>query len=135
MFLLDTCVISEGSRPKPDGAVDRWFAAQKQTELYLSAISVGELLYGIDRLDLGRRKTRLRHWFEETVVVGFAGRVLSFDLGAALKWSSLRAKYPNAKTVDSQIAATALALGLTVVTRNARDFAFDGLSVANPWKT
>ena len=118
----------------PAVAVDRWFAAQDQSRLYLSAISVGELAYGIDRLDGGRRKSQLNAWFEETVIVGFAGRVVNFDQSIALKWAKLRSKYPNAKTVDSQIAATALAFGLTVATRNTRDFAFAGLTVFNPWE-
>jgi toxin FitB len=134
MFLLDTNVVSEGSKPLPAAAVDRWFGAQDQGQLYLSAISVGELAYGIERLGGGRRKSQLRAWFEETVIVGFAGRVVNFDQGIALKWAALRSKYPDAKTADSQIAATALAFGLTVVTRNTRDFAFAGLSVFNPWE-
>lgn len=134
MFLLDTCVISEGSRPAPDRAVDSWFAVQNQRELFLSAVSVGELLYGIDALDKGRKKNALKAWFDETVIVGFAERVLSFDVEAAVRWGVLRSRYPNAKTVDAQIAATAVARGMVLVTRNLKDFPFDGLTVFNPWK-
>lgn len=134
MFLLDTCVISEGGRISPDRAVDAWFAAQDQSELFLSILSVGELHFGIERLATGRKKAGLRRWFEEAVIVGFAGRVVEFDLAAALRWGALRSKWPNAKTVDTQIAATALALGFTLVTRNIADFGFDELAVLNPWK-
>jgi toxin FitB len=134
MFLLDTCVISEGSRERPDAQVDSWFAKQKQDDLYLSALSVGELHYGVELLPAGRKKTGLRRWFEETVIVGFSGRIVDFDPASALRWGDLRARHPNAKTVDTQIAATALAFGFTLVTRNAKDFAFDGLSVLNPWR-
>lgn len=134
MFLLDTCVISEGRRPSPDREVDTWFAAQDQRELFLSAVSVGELFYGIDALDEGRKKNALKSWFDETVIVGFAGRVLNFGVEAAVRWSMLRSRYPGSKTVDAQIAATAMAHGMVLVTRNVKDFSFDGLAVLNPWK-
>lgn len=61
--------------------------------------------------------------------------MLAFDLKVASHWAGLRALHPNAKTVDSQIAATAIAYGFTLVTRNVRDFAFQGLSVLNPWQS
>ena len=134
MFLLDTCVVSEGNKLQPDRSVDAWFATQKQSQLYFSAISVGELKYGIARLSGGRKKTELQHWLDETVIVGFAGRVLDFNQASALRWGTLRAEYPGAKTVDAQIAATALTFDMTLVTRNARDFSFRGLVVLNPWK-
>jgi predicted nucleic acid-binding protein len=134
VFLLDTCVISEGGRARPDEHVDSWFAAQDQKNLYLSALSVGELHYGVERLPVGRKKAGLRRWFEETVIVGFSGRIVNFDPASALRWGDLRAMHPNARTVDTQIAATALAFGFTLVTRNVRDFAFEGLSVLNPWR-
>ncbi|MBV8978492.1 MAG: type II toxin-antitoxin system VapC family toxin [Alphaproteobacteria bacterium] len=135
MYLLDTCVISEGSRTRPDGHVDSWFAAQNQNDLYLSAISVGELHFGIERLVSGRKRNSLRNWLAETVIVGFAERIVPFDLGSSLRWGDLRARHPNAKTADTQIAAIALAFGFTLVTRNVRDFGFDGLVVLNPWRT
>jgi predicted nucleic acid-binding protein len=134
MFLLDTCVISEGNRPLPDRNVDSWFASQRQEHLFLSALSVGELHYGVEKLPAGRKKTGLRRWFEETVIVGFSGRVLYFDAPAAVRWGELRAKHRNAGTVDTQIAATALAFGFTLVTRNVKHFAFDGLLVLDPWQ-
>jgi len=134
MFLLDTCVVSEGNKPQLDRAVDAWFAAQNQNELYLSAISVGELTYGTTRLSGGRKKAELQRWLDETVIVGFAGRILDFDQASAARWGMLRAEYPGAKTVDAQIAATALTFGLTFVTRNTKDFGFRGLAVLNPWK-
>jgi predicted nucleic acid-binding protein len=134
MFLLDTCVVSEGNKLQLDRAVDAWFAAQRQSELYFSAISVGELKYGVARLSDGRKKTELQRWLDETVVVGFAGRVLDFDQASALRWGALRAEYPSAKTVDAQIAATALTFDMTLVTRNIKDFGFRGLAVLNPWK-
>lgn len=134
MFLLDTCVLSEGIRPDPDAHVDVWFKAQDTNDLYISAMTAGELRFGVDRLPVGRKREGLEQWFTETVVVGFSGRVLAFDLKVASHWAGLRATHPNAKTVDSQIAAIAIAHGFTLVTRNVRDFAFEGLSVFNPWQ-
>jgi predicted nucleic acid-binding protein len=133
MFLLDTCVLSEGVRQTPDADVDRWFRAQDTDVLFVSAMTAGELRYGIDRLPVGRKRDGLERWFSETILIGFAGRVLAFDLVAASHWAALRAVHPNASVVDSQIAATAIAHGFTLVTRNVKDFAFAGLSVFNPW--
>ena len=79
MFLLDTCVLSEGVRPQPDQDVDKWFKAQETSELFISAMTAGELRYGVDRLPSGLKREGIERWFTETIVVGFAGRVLSFD--------------------------------------------------------
>lgn len=135
MFLLDTCVLSEGVRPRPDAQVDRWFKAQDTDDLFISALTAGELRYGVDRLPVGVKREGLERWFTETILTGFAGRVLAFDLKTASQWAGLRARHPNAKTVDSQIAATAIAHGFTLVTRNIRDFAFAGLNIFNPWQS
>ena len=135
MLLLDTCVLSEGGKGLRHPAVDAWFAAQDQDKLFVSSVTVGEIRYGIECLPSGRKKRALEHWFEEIIITGFENRVMSFDLASALQWGDLRAKYRHAKTVDSQIAATALAYGLTLVTRNVKDFRFDGLQVLNPWES
>ena len=135
MFLLDTCVLSEGIRPVPDVLVDAWFKAQDSYDLFISAVTAGELRFGIDRLPIGRKREGLDRWYAETVMIGFAGRVLAFDLKASSHWAVLRANNPNAKTVDTQIAATAMTHGFTLVTRNISDFAFEGLSLLNPWHT
>jgi predicted nucleic acid-binding protein len=135
MYLLDTCVISEGIQPAPNPDVDKWMASQPSQLLFCSAVSVGEIRYGIDRLPSGKKRTRLEHWFEEAVTIGLSGRVLPYDMTAAMHRGHLRANYSNVHTVDSQIAATALVHGLTVVTRNEKDFAFEGLSVFNPWRS
>jgi predicted nucleic acid-binding protein len=133
MFLLDTCVVSEGSKPSPSPVVDAWFSVQKEGDLFLSSVSAGEIRYGIDRLARGHKRNALEDWFEETVIVGFAGRIVAFDLAAAVCWGDLRARFPEAKFVDGQLAATALVHGLTLVTRNVADFHFPNLSLLNPW--
>jgi predicted nucleic acid-binding protein len=101
--------------------------------LFLSAVSAGEMRYGIDRLARGRKRAALVEWFEEAVLIGFAGRIVAFDLAAAICWGDLRSRHPNTRTVDSQIAATAIVHGLTLVTRNVKDFRFGNLSLFDPW--
>ncbi|HEX3664077.1 MAG TPA: PIN domain-containing protein [Rhizomicrobium sp.] len=135
MFLLDTCVVSEGNRARSNEDVDGWLAAQKTADMFISSVSIGEIRYGVDRLPFGKKRSDLERWFDEIVLVGFAGRVVAFDLKAALHWADIRATYPNAKLVDAQIAASAIASGLILATRNVRDFPFPNLSVFNPWQS
>ena len=134
MFLLDTCVVSEGMRQVPDSDVDIWLRKQRNDELFISAMTAGELLFGIERLPTGRRRRVLESWYAATVSVGFDGRILPFDFAASEFWARLRSRHNVANTVDSQIAATALAHEFVVVTRNVRDFAYEGLKVLNPWR-
>jgi toxin FitB len=132
-LLLDTCVLSEASRPKQSAAVQQWLSNQQQSLLYISALTIGELLYGMRRLGDGRKKIALEHWIL-TVLEDFDGRILALDEIVAARWGQLRADRPNAQVIDAQIAATALVHGFTVVTRNVKDFAFPGLAVFNPWR-
>lgn len=134
MFLLDTCVISEGSKRDRDENVRRWLSEQDTPTLYISAITAGELRYGVDRRSPGRETTRLRGWLQETLQRGFEGRILAFDYAVAEVWGNLPVGYPNAEIADLQIAATALAHGMTLVTRNVKHFPFEGLAVFNPWQ-
>lgn len=132
-YLLDTCVLSEGVHPVPSPKVAAWIKAQDADDLFTSVVIAGELRFGIEKLPFGRKRTSLENWYDATVASGLEGRILPFDYQAALRWGALRAKYLNAKTADAQIAATALAHDLTLVTRNVTDFRFDGLAVINPW--
>ena len=135
MYLLDTCVLSEGMRAVPNSDVDGWIKAQPSRVLFCSAVSAGEIRYGIDLLPSGAKRVRLEQWFEEAITVGLSGRVLAFDIDVAKRWGQLRAMHRSVATVDSQIGATALVHSLTVVTRNVKDFAFEGLKVFNPWRS
>lgn len=132
-FLLDTCVLSEGVKSPHDDLVIRWIRSTPENEQFTSVIAVAELKFGIEAIPTGRRRTQLDDWFRETLRPSLGDRVIPFDESCAMVWASLRVRMPNAKFADSQLAATALAHGLTLVTRNVRDFAFAGLPVFNPW--
>ena len=132
-FLLDTCLLSEGVKSTADDLVIRWIRSTPEKDQFTSAIAVAELKFGIEVMPQGRRRTQLDDWFRETLRPSLGDRVIPFDESCAMVWASLRVRSPNAKLADGQIAATALAHGLTLVTRNVRDFAFAGLPVFNPW--
>ena len=132
-FLLDTCVVSEATKERRDIGVQSWLDVTAPDLLFFSAISFGELKFGVERLPKGSKRERLQVWLDEFVVNTPPQRILSIDREVALLWAGLRIRDPNCKLADCQIAATALAHGLTLVTRNVRDFAFAGLPVFNPW--
>ena len=137
MILIDTNVVSEPWRPAPSAAVLAWLDAQAIETLFLSAITVAELRYGIAALPVGKRRTILRDRLEGDVLPLFADRVLAFDLGAAAAYADLmaaaRATGKAIGAADGYIAATALAHGLAVATRDVSPFEAAGLRVINPW--
>lgn len=132
-FLLDTCVLSEGIRAAPDDFVIHWTRSTPEGEQFTSVIAIAELTFGIEAMPEGRRRNQLADWFRKILRPSLGDRVIPFDETCANTWAALRVRSPNSKLADAQIAATALAHGLTLVTRNVRDFAFVGLPVFNPW--
>ena len=134
-FLVDTNVLSESAKPKPDAGVMAWLR-ENERDLYVSTITIGELRRGIERLPEGARKTKLRHWLQ-SLCDCMQGRVLGFSTSSAHVWGQLKAKWDAAglviPTLDSQIAAVAQRHGLTVITRNTRDFVKTGVKVLNPF--
>jgi predicted nucleic acid-binding protein len=133
-YLLDTNVLSELRRKVPDAGVVEWFAHRPASTLYLSVLTLGELRKGIAGIaDVGRRMT-LSDWLETELPVFFAGRILAVDAQVADRWGRLVATAGRPlPAIDSLLGATAAQHGLSMVTRNSRDFAGLGLEVVNPW--
>ncbi|AUM00574.1 VapC toxin family PIN domain ribonuclease [Rhodocyclaceae bacterium] len=133
-YLVDTNVLSELRRRDPDANVVRWLEGRPATTLYLSVLTLGELRKGIEALAEGARKRRLLDWLEVELPGFFTGRVLPVDARVADRWGYLVAQAGRPlPAIDSLLAATALTHGLTLVTRNLRDFRYPGLAVIDPW--
>jgi hypothetical protein len=137
-FLLDTNVVSELMKPRPDPRVEAWVDATPEVLLHLSVITLGEVRKGIDLLpDRSRRRAALLSWLERDVRVRFQERLLVFDDEVAERWGQIEAlarkRGLTLPTVDAQLAATALHHGLTFATRNAEHVGPAGVPVFNPW--
>ena len=139
MILLDTNVVSEPLKPAGDVGVLNWLDAQTIETLYLSAISLAELRFGIAALAPGKRRDTLNASLEQRILPLFAGRILPFDAAASEAYATLRAlARAQGKAIapaDGYIAATAAVHGLTVATRDTGPFEAAGLPVINPWNT
>ena len=138
MILLDTNVISEVIRVAPSKAVLGWLNDQDSSSLYVSAVTIGEIEYGLRILPIGKRRLELKERFERFVSYAFAQRVLAYDEAAARTYGDvmgIRKELGRPMSVpDGQIAAVARSNGLTVATRNVRDFADCGVDVVNPFR-
>lgn len=137
MIILDTNVISEALKPLPSGAVLRWLAAQTPSAVFTTTITLAEVLYGVEALPPGRRRTRLLAAVEKMFAEGFEGRILPFDEDAARVFASLVASRDRAgrpiSQFDAMIAAIARSHRAAVATRNTADFDRCGISVIDPW--
>ncbi len=137
MILLDTNVISEPWKPVPDGAVVAWLDAQAIETLFISAITIAELRFGIAAMPLGKRQTILRDRLEGEVLPHFSERILPFNLATSQFYSELMARARVSGkaigTADGYIAATAAANRLAIATRDTSPFEAAGLQVINPW--
>ncbi len=137
MILLDTNVISETMRAVPEPRVIAWLDAQAVETLYLSTISLAELLLGIAVLPDGRRKTQLELGLEDKAAALFGPRLLPFDTAAARAYADIISRARTAGraigVADGQIAAIAAACGLIVATRDTAPFEAAGVAVVNPW--
>lgn len=135
--LLDTNVLSEVARPRPDAGVIRFLHEADEDRLAVSAITIAEISRGVALLPDGRRRRELDAWLADDLLVRFGQRLLSVDAAVALTWGEMMGRMRAAgralPVMDGFIAATAVVHELTLVTRNERDFAGLGLSVINPW--
>ena len=134
-YLIDTSVLSEAVRPRPAAPVLRWLRSVPDSALHLSVLTVGELRSGSERLGEGTHKERLRLWLEQELPAWFGDRLLPITPVVADRWGRLVSEAGRSvAAIDSLLAATAIVHGLRLVTRHAKDFAFPGLQVINPWE-
>lgn len=134
-YLVDTDVLSDPSRPQPSPKVDAWLAVH-QNDLYASAISIGEIKRGIERLEAGAKRARLEKWLED-ISASMSGRILAYNTRVAETWGEMMAEMERQghtmPLADSLIAAIAKRHNLTLATRNTADFAHAGLRLVNPF--
>ncbi|NJM82911.1 MAG: type II toxin-antitoxin system VapC family toxin [Tabrizicola sp.] len=139
MIVLDTNVVSEFMRPHPDAAVVGWLNAQDMQTLHLTAVSLAELRFGIARLDEGRTRADLSLRLDRMLEQVFPGRILPFTASAAQAFADRMAEARRAGRAvgfqDGMIAATVVASGCAIATRDTAPFEAMGLVVTNPWIT
>jgi predicted nucleic acid-binding protein len=137
VIVLDTNVVSEAMRPQPDAGVLSWLNGQATETLYLSSVTLAELLFGLGALPAGARKDRLAQALDALLAL-FPGRILAFDQDAARRYAEMavtaRAVGRPLPTTDGYIAATAASRNFVVATRNTAHFADTGVGLIDPWK-
>jgi predicted nucleic acid-binding protein len=138
MIILDTNVLSKVMKPIPSPGVVRWLGLYPPLRLFTTAITKAEILYGLELLPKGKRRTALQSAVESMFAEEFAGRILPFDSEAAQVFPQIayarRASGRPVTQFDTQIAAIAHSRGASVATRNTSDFDACGITVLNPWK-
>jgi toxin FitB len=136
-FLLDTNVVSEWVKPRPDPSVVAWLAEVDEDRTFISVITLAELRSGVAALAMGRRRDRLEAWLAHDLPMRFEGRVLPVDAAIADGWgritASTKATGRSIHAMDAFLAATAHVHQLTLVTRDVLDFQAAGTPVLCPW--
>ncbi|MHB1773992.1 MAG: PIN domain-containing protein [Acidimicrobiales bacterium] len=136
-FLLDTNVVSEWTKPRPNPGVVEWLGQVDEDEVFLSVVTFAELRHGIERLPISTRRRQLDEWLRNELPVRFEARIIGVDGAIADEWGRLVARREGRgrpiQAMDALIAATAQVHGLTLVTRNTVDFHPSVKSILNPW--
>jgi toxin FitB len=136
-FLLDTNVLSEPIKERPNSGVLEWLSQANEDEVFVSVVTITELRYGVERLAIGKRRERLDSWLRKDLISRFDGRILPVDLRIADACGGLMARSESMgrplEARDAFIAATAEVHGLTLVTRNTSDFEPTLKAVVSPW--
>jgi len=137
-FLLDTNVVSEWVKPRPNPRVIAWLDEVDEDRVFLSVVTLAELRHGIERLPPGHRRRRLDEWLRHEIPIRFQGRLLSIDVAIADAWGRVVAQREATGrpigVIDAFIAATANFHALKLVTRNVRDFESVVTEIVDPWR-
>ena len=138
--LLDTCVISELVTKQPNPKVVEFVDSLDPEDVYLSAITIGEIVKGIETLPASRRRVAMRAWLKDDLLVRFDGQIVSLDKDVLMEWGVLTARLESAEAsckpmpaIDSLIAASVRVHQMTLVTRNVIDFESADVEIINPW--
>ena len=139
-YLLDTCVISELVKTKPDLRMVQWIRSQDEENLFLSVITIGEIQKGISKLPDGRKKKQqLQNWLNTELQERFKDRLLEITIGTARIWGQVlgacEKKGVTLPAIDSLIASQGIFHKMTIVTRNASELKPSGVQLFNPWAT
>ena len=138
-FLLDTNIISELIKPKPEPRLVTWLSGTDETLLYLSVLTLGEIRKGIEALKQPARRVQLETWLDSELRLRFSGRILTVDDDVADRWGVIVGRAAARKialpVIDGLLVATALHYNLTLVTRNSKDVVGTEVSVFNPWES
>ncbi|MFI3197158.1 MAG: type II toxin-antitoxin system VapC family toxin [Methylococcaceae bacterium] len=136
-YLLDTCVVSELIKVRSDKNVIDWIEALEEERLFLSVLTLGEIEKGIAKLPLSLRKSNLKTWLEQDLVLRFENRILNITPEIARYWGDLQGELEKQgkpmPIIDGLIATTALVHNLILVTRNVNDVKRSGVSILNVW--
>lgn len=136
-YLLDTCILSEVVKPRPEPRVTRWLNQQEEGRLYLSVLVLGEIRKGIERLPASKRRTQLEVWLREDLRERFEGRIWPIDAEVALSWGLLQGnaegKGRRLPVIDGLLAATAVVHDAVLVTRNVKDLEGSRAEIFDPW--
>ena len=138
-FLLDTNIISELIKPKPEPRLVAWMEVTDERLLHLTVLTLGEIRKSIAAVTKPARRAQLESWLESDLRLRFSGRILPVDEEVAVRWGTVAgraaARRATVPVIDGLLAATALHHNLTVVSRNTKDVAATGALVFNPWET
>jgi predicted nucleic acid-binding protein len=136
-FLLDTNIISELVKRRPEPKVTTWIDSIDENLLFVSVLTLGEIRKGVALLRDASRRVTLEAWLDSDLISRFAERILPIDRAVADRWGQLAADAASTRSslpvIDGLLAATALDQNLTLVTRNTKDIAVTGVPVFNPW--
>ncbi|MBY0280899.1 MAG: type II toxin-antitoxin system VapC family toxin [Alphaproteobacteria bacterium] len=136
-FLLDTCAISELIKKSPNEGFIRWIVAQEEYHLYLSVLTIGEIIKGIKKLSDNSKQIHLQQWVEQELTTRFQHRLLPINIEICKRWGALLGESEQVgvkiPAIDALIASTAYVHNLKIVTRNVNDFEKCKIEVVNPW--